>query len=169
MTTKKVGDSRRAIIQSVLNLFHDCSKTLLDENHCQQWTISAKSSIICDYVIFKNLCRATFKIRDLLLPELADDIVKSINDFCSFIQKVINSMMCISNHSSCNSMLKLKKKLNKALIMFQKAIITSNHKLYIKKQCQKNELWESMIIWKTSKEKWVANKSQILLLSKLIR
>ena len=153
MATEKVGDSRKAIIQSVLNLFHDCSKTLLDGDHCQQRTISAKSSIICDYVIFGSLCRATFKIRGSLLPESADDIAESVNGFRSSAQEVINSIMCISGHSSCSPAPKLEEKLDKALVVSQEAIITPDHKLYMKKQRQKSGLREPMAVRRASEGK----------------
>jgi hypothetical protein len=152
MAAEKVRDSRRAIIQSVLNLFHEYSKTLLDGDHCQQRTISAKNSIICDYVIFGSLYRATLKIRGSLLPESADDIAESINGFCSSVQKVIDSIMCIPDHSCCSPAPKLGKKLDKALVLSQEAIVTPDHKLYMKKQRQKSGLREPMAVRRRASE-----------------
>jgi hypothetical protein len=144
--TEKVASSRRAIIQSILDMFHDYSKTLLDGDHCQQRTISAKDSIICDYVIFGSLCRAILKIRGSLLPASADDIAESVNEFGSFAQEVIGSIMCTSGHRSCNPAPKLEEILDKALLVSEQTIITPHHKLCMKNQRQKSGIEEPTTI-----------------------
>lgn len=146
MCTEKIGDSRRTVIQSVLNLFHDLSNTLLDGDYCHQRKTAVKSSILCNYVIFGSLCRATVKIRGSLLKESADDITQSANYFYSSAHNIINSIICISDHGSCNPAPKLGKKLEEALVIPQDVIVTPNHKLAMKKQRQKTGLCEPLHI-----------------------
>ncbi|KAF8847697.1 hypothetical protein BDZ45DRAFT_811387 [Acephala macrosclerotiorum] len=143
---EKIGESRRTVVQSVLDLFHDFSRTLLDGDHCHQRTTAAKDSIFCDYIIFGSLCRATFKIRGSLLPESADDIAESANCFCSSAQNIINSIICISNHGNCNPAPSLGKKLDEVLVLSQEMIVTASHKRYMKKQRQKTGLHEPLPI-----------------------
>jgi len=142
----KIGESRRTIVQSVLNRFHDISKTLLNGEHCHKRTIAAKDSMFCDYVIFGSLCRATFKIRGSLLPESADDIAESVNGFWSSAQNIINSIICVSNHGSCSPAPNLGAKLDEELVMSQEVIVTPSHKCYMKKQRQKTGLCEPLPI-----------------------
>jgi hypothetical protein len=146
MAAEKVGDLRRTGIQSALDLFHEISRTLLDGDHCQQRTISAKKSIMCDYVIFGSLCRAMSKIRGSLLPKSVDDITESVVSFYSSANILISSIMCITDHSSCSPAPDLEKRLEGTLVLSKGAIVTPSDKLYMKKQRQKSGLYEAMAI-----------------------
>lgn len=108
------------------------SKTLL-HSHCRKRTIAEKESRFCDYVIFRSLFRATFKIRGSLLPESAVEIVESINSFCSTAQNIINSIICISDHGSCSPAPNFEKKLDEALVVSRDMIAALSHKRYMKK------------------------------------
>jgi hypothetical protein len=147
MPAEKIGESRRNMVQVVLNQFRDHFKMLLAGDYCRKrGAVEPRESILCDYAIFGSLCRAIFKTRgSMLLPESADDIAESLSDFYDSIVKIVVEIMVLSEHDSCNPAPKFRKKLADAFKSVG-VIVTPSHENYMKKQRQKTGLHKPLPI-----------------------